>query len=59
VISWQEFISKPDRLGDRYDPTEIACPNCGAAIWKDIKLVARKNPGAYYTCFECGWTGFH
>lgn len=38
--------------------TNIACPECGIALWKDLTCVYTSFPAQYgVSCKECGWIG--
>lgn len=39
-------------------PTDIACPRCGKALWKDLSvLLTSYPPQSRIWCKDCGWSG--
>lgn len=61
--TWEEFKSNNYidsntifKDGIRYEKQDIACPNCGKAIYKNVTEVLATYPELYYyECPNCGW----
>lgn len=57
LISWDDF--SPTIYDYKYEPTNIACPECGQPLHKYIGAVLTTYPPMYkYECRECGWYGY-
>ena len=54
LISWDDFKEQKKMLN--CEETNIACPKCGAAIWKSLGIIISYPPKHKYMCFKCGWT---
>lgn len=59
TIPWNKFIGGIAGLKDnKYEKTNIECPECNELLYKDISVVLTTYPCKYnYKCFNCGWTG--
>lgn len=53
MISWDDFKEQKKMLN--CEETNIACPKCGAAIWKSLGIIISYPPKHKYMCFKCGW----
>lgn len=62
MITWEDFIAgnKNENSLEGYEKTDIACPKCGAAVWKNVEIVLASYPAKYsYICMKCGWSGIN
>ena len=53
--TWSSY--KKEQKDSGYKKIEVACPYCGAPIYKDLTVVLATYPPQYrYFCKECGWS---
>lgn len=55
MISWDDFKKQKKILNFSCEETNVACPKCGAAIWKDIEPGLSYPPKHRYMCLKCRW----
>ena len=60
--SWNDFCNDKwngFRWPEKYEATNIACPKCGHAVFRDTMIVlASYPPKSQYECKHCGWIGY-
>ena len=59
-MTWEtaqkEFSIRMNELTEHLQLTDIECPECGEAIYRDTSVVLTSFPAKYhYTCKKCGW----
>lgn len=60
LMSWDDY--KEQKRNMRYGDhvlTEVACPRCGTALYKDVSIALPSIPQQYrYFCEACGWFAY-
>lgn len=57
--SWYEFAQEKAMAPTRSEPTAIACPCCGRALYKDTTVILTSLPPKYrYFCVACKWSDY-
>lgn len=57
--SWYEFCAEEQLKPEGTELTAIACPNCGRALYKDVRTVLTSLPPKHrYFCIACAWSGY-
>lgn len=59
MITWDEHLRLAygqEATQSHYTKTNIMCPRCGEAIYRDDRVVLTTYPPKYrYECHKCGW----
>ncbi len=57
--SWYDFCAEKARIQTESELTQIACPACGRALYKDLSDYILTYPPKYrYFCSACSWMGY-
>lgn len=60
MISWDEFVNgqNAENIPSYLTVTNIRCPACGEALYKDTSVVLTTYPAkCRYECVKCRWFG--
>lgn len=59
LIPWDKFSNQIYYFdGERWEDTNIACPECGSMIERRTDVVLTSNPPKHhYRCTKCDWRG--